>query len=99
MRSFCLMPARKSKENLSFMVWMNGMVGILNLLLVFLFSDAPSPGDLISSGEYSVQLVGGTFHFKGVSSPEQYDVLFSILRLSVYVRLSLLLEQHFLANS
>jgi len=75
------------------------MVGILNLLLVFLFSDAPSPGDLISSGEYSVQLVGGTFHFKGVSSPEQYDVLFSILRLSVYVHLSLLLEQHFLANS
>ncbi|KAF7355623.1 hypothetical protein MSAN_01479600 [Mycena sanguinolenta] len=46
-----------------------------------------------------VKLVGGTFAFKGVTSPLQYHALSKALRISIYMHLSLLLEQHFLANS
>ncbi|KAJ7052946.1 hypothetical protein C8F01DRAFT_1169335 [Mycena amicta] len=45
------------------------------------------------------KLVGGTFFFKGVTSPSQHASLTRILRLSIYTHLSLLLEQHFLADS
>ncbi|KAJ7127895.1 hypothetical protein C8R44DRAFT_873667 [Mycena epipterygia] len=46
-----------------------------------------------------VKLVGGTFVFKGVNSPLQHNALCKILRISIYIHLSLLLEQHFLSNS
>ncbi|KAF8213990.1 hypothetical protein K438DRAFT_1660635 [Mycena galopus ATCC 62051] len=46
-----------------------------------------------------VKLVGGTFAFKGVTSPLQHHALSKALRISIYMHLSLLLEQHFLANS
>ncbi|KAF7331238.1 hypothetical protein MKEN_00000700 [Mycena kentingensis (nom. inval.)] len=45
------------------------------------------------------RIVGGTFIFKGVTSPAQHALLTRILRLSIYTHLSLLLEQHFLADS
>ncbi|KAJ6550877.1 hypothetical protein DFH09DRAFT_1319739 [Mycena vulgaris] len=47
----------------------------------------------------AVKLVGGTFTFKGVRSPVQHQALCKALRISIYIHLSLLLEQHFLANS
>ncbi|KAF7358551.1 hypothetical protein MVEN_00906500 [Mycena venus] len=46
-----------------------------------------------------VKLVGGTFAFKGVTSPLQHHALCKVLRISIYMHLSLLLEQHFLSNS
>jgi 1-phosphatidylinositol-3-phosphate 5-kinase len=46
-----------------------------------------------------MRLIGGTFSLKGVTSSTQHDILFKALRISVYMYLSLLLEQHFLANS
>ncbi|KAK7007378.1 hypothetical protein R3P38DRAFT_3325358 [Favolaschia claudopus] len=46
-----------------------------------------------------VKLVGGTFAFKGVTSPLQHHALSKALRISIYLHLSLLLEQHFFANS
>ncbi|KAJ7172306.1 hypothetical protein C8R46DRAFT_1085479 [Mycena filopes] len=46
-----------------------------------------------------VQLAGGTFGFKGITSPLQHHALCKALRISIYMHLSLLLEQHFLTNS
>jgi 1-phosphatidylinositol-3-phosphate 5-kinase len=46
-----------------------------------------------------VRLVGGTYQLKGVSSSDQHDALTNVLRLAIYVYLSLVLEQHFFANS
>ena len=43
--------------------------------------------------------MGGTFVFKGVDSPFQYLLLSKVLRLSIYVHLSLLLEQYLLSDS
>lgn len=53
----------------------------------------------ISAATAEVKLVGGTFAFRGISSPLQHHALCKALRVSIYVHLSLLLEQHFLANS
>ncbi|KAJ6632234.1 hypothetical protein B0H10DRAFT_2206622 [Mycena sp. CBHHK59/15] len=50
-------------------------------------------------GVGEVKLVGGTFAFKGHNSPLQHHALCKALRISIYVHLSLLLEQHFLSNS
>jgi 1-phosphatidylinositol-3-phosphate 5-kinase len=47
----------------------------------------------------NLRLVGGTFTFKGVTSPVQHHLLRKALRLAVYVHLSLLLEQALLSNS
>ncbi|CAK5277872.1 unnamed protein product, partial [Mycena citricolor] len=49
--------------------------------------------------DFNLRLVGGTFAFKGVVSPKQYYALCKTLRLSIYMHLSLLLEQHFLSDS
>ncbi|THH14287.1 hypothetical protein EW146_g6020, partial [Bondarzewia mesenterica] len=46
-----------------------------------------------------VQLVGGTFSVNGASSLGQYDSIIKVLRLAIYMHLSLLLEQHFLSDS
>ncbi|KIY49694.1 hypothetical protein FISHEDRAFT_40949 [Fistulina hepatica ATCC 64428] len=47
----------------------------------------------------SVRLVGGTFRLKGVTSSVQLHALTKLLKLAVYIHLSLLLEERFLANS
>lgn len=52
-----------------------------------------------SSNDSSVQVVGGAFHFGGVTHAEQHDALCRVLRLGLYVYLSLVLEQHLLSNS
>ncbi|KAI0631410.1 hypothetical protein C8Q77DRAFT_1218908 [Trametes polyzona] len=46
-----------------------------------------------------LQVVGGTFRLKGLYSPAQYGALCRVLRLSVFMYLSLLLEQDLLSNS
>ncbi|EMD31168.1 hypothetical protein CERSUDRAFT_89288 [Gelatoporia subvermispora B] len=46
-----------------------------------------------------IRIVGGTFRLKGVESASQYVSLCKVLRLSVYIYLSLLLEVHLLLNS
>jgi 1-phosphatidylinositol-3-phosphate 5-kinase len=46
-----------------------------------------------------LQLVGGTFTLKGVTSPVQHSILCRVLRIAIYAHLSLVLEQHVLANS
>ena len=60
---------------------------------------ASRPGDTFSSGEHIINLVGGSFYLNGVNSSAQYLVLLKVLRVVTYFHLSLLLEQHFLANS
>jgi 1-phosphatidylinositol-3-phosphate 5-kinase len=47
----------------------------------------------------NLRLVGGTFTFKGVNSPSQHQILAKVLRLSIFVHMSLLLEQHVLSIS
>ncbi|TCD63413.1 hypothetical protein EIP91_005595, partial [Steccherinum ochraceum] len=49
--------------------------------------------------EDALQIVGGTFVFNGVASPEQHDILRKVLRLAVFMYLSMLLEQHVLFDS
>lgn len=51
------------------------------------------------AGEDPLQVVGGTFRLKGLSSLPQYVALCRVLRLSVFTYLALLLEQDLLANS
>ncbi|KAG6810670.1 hypothetical protein H0H92_010818 [Tricholoma furcatifolium] len=58
-------------------------------------SDVPT----VLYGNNDGHTVGGTFVFKGVTSPQQHEQLFRVLRLAVYVHLSLVLEQHLLVDS
>ncbi|KAH9847776.1 hypothetical protein C2E23DRAFT_847419 [Lenzites betulinus] len=51
------------------------------------------------SCEEPLQIVGGSFRLKGLSSVPQYIAVCKVLRLSVFTYLSLLLEQDLLANS
>jgi 1-phosphatidylinositol-3-phosphate 5-kinase len=55
--------------------------------------------DTLSADTDPLRIVGGTFTLKGVTSPLQFTALCTILRVSIYTYLSLLLEQHFLVNS
>ncbi|KAI0260351.1 hypothetical protein BC834DRAFT_973492 [Gloeopeniophorella convolvens] len=45
------------------------------------------------------ELIGGTFSLNGVHSADEHASLVRVLRISIYVLLSLLLEQHFLSDS
>ncbi|CAA7264497.1 unnamed protein product [Cyclocybe aegerita] len=47
----------------------------------------------------NLRLVGGTFAFKGVNTPVQHHLLFKVLKLAIFVHLSLVLEQNLLAAS
>ncbi|KAH8111649.1 hypothetical protein DFH11DRAFT_1792176, partial [Phellopilus nigrolimitatus] len=69
--------------------WKRGVGGIILYGLDELDVDAP-----VSAG-----IVGGTFSFAGIASTAQFHTLSKILRLSVYVCLSLLLEQCVLSDS
>ncbi|KAF9445443.1 hypothetical protein P691DRAFT_710328 [Macrolepiota fuliginosa MF-IS2] len=46
-----------------------------------------------------LRIVGGTFAFKGVDTLTQHEQLAQVLRISIYIHLSLLLEQQFLSDS
>ncbi|THG96522.1 hypothetical protein EW026_g5324 [Hermanssonia centrifuga] len=52
-----------------------------------------------SAGSDTLQIVGGTFSFRGVLSEAQHAALTKVLRLSIYVYLSNILEQSLLSNS
>ena len=71
-------------------------VTFLALSLVNLSSDTHIPR--IYNVEENIWLVGGTFTFKGVDSSVQYMLLSKVLRLSIYVNLSLLLQQLLLSD-
>lgn len=67
---------------------------------------SPDTGNVVLYGLHGVngaddelRLVGGTFTFKGIASPIQDHHLTKILRLAIYVHLSLVLEQHLLVDS
>ena len=51
------------------------------------------------AGADNVQIVGGSFRLRGVSNAPLHAALVKILRLSTFLYLSLLLEQHLLSNS
>ncbi|RDB21822.1 hypothetical protein Hypma_010794 [Hypsizygus marmoreus] len=69
----------------------------------YTFQDTDLPTVLFGRGEWintsSVQLIGGTFTFRGVNSQQQHQCLFTILRLSIYIQFSMVLEQHLLSDS
>ncbi|KAG6852316.1 hypothetical protein C0991_000959 [Blastosporella zonata] len=66
----------------------------------YALQDAKTPTILFSStGGSAAQMVGGTFTFKGVTSQQQHEDLFRVLRLAIYVHLSLTLEQHLFMDS
>ena len=66
-------------------------------LVFMLMSQLVESPDSVS--EDRPKIVGGTFSFTGLSSSEQLQSLSKVLRLSVYMLLSLLLEQSLLADS
>jgi 1-phosphatidylinositol-3-phosphate 5-kinase len=47
----------------------------------------------------NMELIGGTFSLNRVRSADEHASLVRVLRMSIYVLLSLLLEQHFLSSS
>ncbi|KAA1470932.1 hypothetical protein DENSPDRAFT_798498 [Dentipellis sp. KUC8613] len=49
--------------------------------------------------EQDLRLVGGTFSFYGMKSSAEHATLTRVLRVAIYTRLSLLLEQHLLSDS
>lgn len=55
--------------------------------------------ECLLGSEDPLQVVGGSFLLKGLSSNTQYLALCRVLRLAVYTYLSLLLEQDLLSNS
>ncbi|KAL0948446.1 hypothetical protein HGRIS_011019 [Hohenbuehelia grisea] len=54
---------------------------------------------ILSPEDGPARLVGGTFSFKGVTSPVQHHILARALHVAAYVHLSLILDQHFLSSS
>lgn len=63
----------------------------------------PSPWDysdkhIEDNREACPRIVGGTFTFWNVASGAMYESLITILRLSIYTYMSLILEQHLLSN-
>jgi 1-phosphatidylinositol-3-phosphate 5-kinase len=55
--------------------------------------------NMFSSSDDSMRIVGGSFLFTGVASPTEHNALSKVLRIAIYVYLSLMLEQHFLSDS
>ena len=51
------------------------------------------------SDENPIKIVGGNFSLKGVASAAQHTVLCKILRLSIYIYLSVVVEQHLFSDS
>ncbi|KAF9032399.1 hypothetical protein BJ165DRAFT_1410851 [Panaeolus papilionaceus] len=64
-----------------------------------LFGLEELPASLLDAQDIPIQLIGGTFTFKGLIAPAQHALLATILRLSLYTHLNLLLEQHVLRDS
>lgn len=56
-----------------------------------------------ASAEYSdenpIKIVGGNFLLQGVTSAAQHTVLCRVLRLSIYIHLSVVIEQHLFSDS
>ncbi|PPQ69941.1 hypothetical protein CVT24_003691 [Panaeolus cyanescens] len=65
--------------------------------VIFGLEDLPT--SLLDAQEIPIQLIGGTFTFKGLIAPSQHALLATILRLALYTHLNLLLEQHVLRDS
>jgi len=77
-----------------------GLEGLEGMLYTLHWSIV-SPQRIIPDNvlDTNLRLVGGTFSFKGVNSPMQHMLLSKVLRLGVYVQLSLILEQHLFSDS
>ncbi|KAF9456920.1 hypothetical protein BDZ94DRAFT_1326638 [Collybia nuda] len=54
---------------------------------------------IIPTSDQGIKVIGGTFTFKGVNSVVQHQILFKVLRISIYIHLSLVLEQHLLSDA
>lgn len=53
----------------------------------------------MTSRVVNVRPVGGTFTFQGITSPQQQRLLSEVLRISIYIHLSLLLEQQLFSDA
>ena len=84
-------------SNSTILYGLDGLRG--NLFIVMLICHLIYPMEEFTVDESNLRLVGGTFTFKGVDSPAQHVLLTKVLRLAIYVHLSLLLEQYLLSDS
>jgi len=61
------------------------------------------PHCILASAEYSdehpINIVGGNFFLRGVISAAQHAALCKVLRLSIYIYLSIVIEQHLFSDS
>jgi 1-phosphatidylinositol-3-phosphate 5-kinase len=69
-------------------------------------SDAPAKSHCSAPSvhvEYSdknpIKIVGGNFLLKGIASPAQHVAICKVLRLSIYIYLSVIIEQHLFSDS
>src|ERR1700691_3854113 len=76
---------------------MNGMVSILKLGRAGKFKSCFAAVSLFPMEDDSMRVIGGSFVFKGVTSPTEHNALSKVLRIAIYVHLSLILEQSFLS--
>ncbi|TFK37716.1 hypothetical protein BDQ12DRAFT_684579 [Crucibulum laeve] len=51
------------------------------------------------SDDATYRILGGTFTFKGLNSQREHYSLYKVLKIAIYVHLSLVLEQQFLSDS
>jgi len=75
------------------------MVGNPDLYDVYMLTSRLIIVDMLSSDNDSIRIIGGSFVFKGVTTLAEHKALSKVLRIAIYVHLSLILEQNFLSDS
>ena len=67
------------------------------------FSCSISPPCILADADYSdenpIKIVGGSFLLQGLASPAQHSALCKVLRLAIYIYLSVVVEQHLFSDS
>jgi 1-phosphatidylinositol-3-phosphate 5-kinase len=67
------------------------------------FSSSISLSCILANADYSdenpIKIVGGSFLLQGVTSAAQHSALCKVLRLSIYIYLSVVVEQHLFSDS
>jgi len=83
------------------MGWMSGTVSLVQVDMTPLSNHTTL--HLIANAKYSdehpINIVGGNFFLKGVTSAAQHAALCKVLRLSIYIYLSVVIEQHLFSDS
>ena len=75
------------------------MVGIQNLCHERMLTSCFITVNMFPYDDDSMRIIGGSFVFNGVTSLTEHQALSKVLRIAIYVQLSLILEQNVLSDS